>query len=224
MWGASGAGAEADSWKVSPFGQLRTWSEESGPLGARVAVEDGLLAAGVKPDPEALEDIFWPFVDFEIKRVVEPFRQRSKTSKQRAGLNPAQEARIHAAVHVFDKRRAHYLKFGRMDQGNIGRMPGVLLKGLTGKSRDEVEQRFIAEEQRLTPNEQKEYVYVIFNLQRFFKEIVAQRFPQGLNQEKLDRFFLEDICRLNQAPEFWGRRQTREALHEYLVRYAIMFL
>jgi hypothetical protein len=110
-----------------------------------------------------------------------------------------------------------------MDQGYIGRMPAVLFKGLTEKSRDEIEQHFMVNEQPLTPHEQKEYVYVIFDLQRFFKELVAKRFPQGLDQEKIDRHFLEEICRLNQTPEFWGGKQAPEELHEYLARYAIMF-
>ena len=102
------------------------------------AVEEQLLAAGLQSDPQAIEDIFWPFVDPEIKRIIEPFRNRSKKRSKKEPLDPDRETKIKAGVHVFDKRRLHFLRFGQMDQGYIGRMPAAILKRVAGKSRDEI--------------------------------------------------------------------------------------
>ncbi len=186
-------------------------------------VVDALHALGVASDPEELDDIFWPFLDPEIKRTLSHFRQKAKARKQRKTIGSHAEKEARARVHIMDKRRIHYLKFGQIDQGNIGRMPDVLFEALTRKSRDEIEQRFIAMEQYLKPSEFKEYVYVIFNLQRFFSETIATKMPQGLDQNKVDRHFLKELCRLNKSKSFWAGLQTQEALHDYLIRYVIMF-
>ncbi|MEX1350943.1 MAG: hypothetical protein AB1Z31_24775, partial [Desulfobacterales bacterium] len=42
------------------------------------AVEDRLTDMGSTADPDELEDIFWPFVQPEIRRILEPFRSREK--------------------------------------------------------------------------------------------------------------------------------------------------
>ena len=57
----------------------------------------------------------------------------------------------------------------------------------------------------LKPNELRTYVYVIFDLQRFFTEAIARRMPQGLDQGRLEEHFLAEICRLNRAQAFWER-------------------
>ena len=187
------------------------------------AVEEQLLVAGLQPDPQAIEDIFWPFVDPEIKRVIEPFRNRSKARPKTETRDPDRETKIKASVHVFDKRRLHFLRFGQMDQGYIGRMPAAPLKGVVGKSRDEIEQYFMVQEQVLTPAELKNYVYVIFNLQRFFKEMIAKEIPRGLNQTSVDQRFVDEICRLHQNPEFWDGQPPPEGLHHDLIRYVVWF-
>jgi len=186
-------------------------------------VEEQLEDLGVRPDWDELEDIFWPFLDPAIKRVIEPLRQRFYGRKKTEKLDPAQEAKLHAQTHIFDKRRMHYLRCGHMDQGYIGRMPAKLLKRLVGKSRDELEQYFMVQEQILKPTEFKDYVYVIFDLQRFFKELVAKITPMALDQKKVDEHFIEEICCLNQNAAFWGGLQAQQKLHEYLVRYVIVF-
>jgi hypothetical protein len=187
------------------------------------AVEEQLLAAGLQSDPQAIEDIFWPFVDPEIKRIIEPFRNRSKKRSKKEPLDPDRETKTKAGVHVFDKRRLHFLRFGQMDQGYIGRMPAAILKRVAGKSRDEIEQDFIVQEHSLAPFEFKNYVYVIFDLQSFFKELIAKELPQGLDQKTVDLHLIEEVCRLNQSPEFWNGRPPQEELHEYLRRYVVWF-
>lgn len=186
-------------------------------------VTDALHARGVEADPEELDDIFWPFLDSEIKRTLGYVRQRAKARKQRKKISSQAEKEARSRVHIMDKRRIHYLKFGQIDQGYIGRMPVVLFESIMRKSRDEIEQNFIAMEQYLKPHERKQYVYVIFDLQRFFTELIAKKMPQGLNQSSVDRYFLEEICRLNKSQAFWAGLAVPSDLHDYLVRYVIMF-
>lgn len=186
-------------------------------------VTDTLHTLGVESDQEELDDIFWPFLDPEIKRSLSHVRHRATARKQRKTIGPQAEKEARSRVHIMDKRRIHYLKFGQIDQRNIGRLPVVLFEPLMRKSRDEIEQNFIAMEHYLKPTELKEYVYVIFDLQRFFSETIATKMPQGLDQNKVDRHFLEEICRLNKSNSFWAGLQAQDGLHDYLVRYVILF-
>ena len=186
-------------------------------------VEDKLCLLGVKAGVDEIEDVFWPFIKPEVRRVLECFRQRAKARRKRIKMAPVEAEQIRREVREFDKRRIHYLRSGRMDQGTIGRMPIQLYKWLAGKSRDEIEQRFMKMEQYLKPRELKNYVFVIFNLQRFFTESWAKQMPQGLDQNKIDKHFLEEICRLDSDASFWGKEEDQDSLHEYLIRYVIMF-
>ena len=94
---------------------------------------------------------------------------------------------------------------------------------LDDKSRDEIEQTFMEMETILHGTESKSYVYSIFDLQKFFAESFAKSIPHFLNQVKVDDYFLKEICRLNDDPIFWTGMDQSDQLHEYLVRYAIMF-
>jgi hypothetical protein len=99
-------------------------------------------------------------------------------------------------------------------------MPEVLFRGLMGKSRDELEQEFIRQEQNLDPSEYKSYVYAAFDLQQFFSGFLAKGMPQAMDQEKVDACFLEELCRLNRLLFTPGQVS---GLDDYLVRYAVMF-
>jgi hypothetical protein len=186
-------------------------------------VEDRLSSLGVEPNADEIEEVFWPFVKPDIRRAIEPFRARGKARGKKVKITPEQEEQVRAQATEFDKRRIHYLRSGRMDQGGLGRMSINLYTWLLAKSRDEIEQRFMKMEQCLEPWEYKTYAFVIFDLQRFFTESWAKRIPQGLNQEKLDNHFLEEVCRLNGDSTFWAGEETEGSLHEYLKRYAVMF-
>jgi hypothetical protein len=94
---------------------------------------------------------------------------------------------------------------------------------VAAKSRDEIEQYFIQSERVLDPGEQKTYVFVIFDLQRFFTERTACRMPEGLDQEKTDALLIKELCRLNRNSAFWSGIPMRSFLHPYLVRYLVMF-
>jgi len=186
-------------------------------------VEETLYSLGVTPSADEMDDIFWPFLRPEIRRAVGSFREKARARRTRVAIKPEEEESIRTHVSEFDKRRIHYLRWGQIDQGRLGQMPGKLLKGLVGKSRDEIEQRFVNMEQCLKPFEIKTYAYVIFDLQRFFSETCAKKMPQGLDQDKVDRHFLEEICRLNRDACFWAGEKVGDALHEYLIRYVVMF-
>ena len=185
-------------------------------------IEDRLIELGADKNLDELEDIFWRFVDPEIRRVLEPFRCRAERHRTQRKKKAAPGGENTAVLHIFDKRRVHYLKFGQTDQRHIGRMPLKLFHGLCEKSRDEIEQRFKDMEAALHPREYKTYTYTIFNLQQHFLESFAINNPQMLNQEKVDEIFIEQVCRLNQDPLFWAGMQTTDRLNDYLVRYVLL--
>ena len=185
-------------------------------------VEERLSAKGASVDPDELEDIFWPFVQPEIRRVLEPFRAREKRHQaDRRKRKPAEK--IATRLHIFDRRRMHYLRFGRTDQRDIGRLPLKFFRILHNKSRDEIEQTLISLESVLSPREYKAYVYVVFDLQQFFYESYAKNAPQSLSSEKIDAHFIEQVCRLNADRSFWAGMKSGDDLHNYLVRYVVMF-
>ena len=110
-----------------------------------------------------------------------------------------------------------------MDQCRIGHLPIRYFKALLNKSRDEIEQHILQLEKSLSPREYKQYVYVIFDLQRYFRSSSARSIPQALDQDELDRYFLENVCRLHRDEFFWAGLDKGSGLHEYLVRYVVMF-
>ena len=179
-------------------------------------IEDTLEQFGLYPDQNELERIFWDFLDPEIKRVISGFQRSSNRAK-------ATSQNTDPPVHLFDKRRIHYLKFAEMDQRNLNRLPRKLFKVLHGKSRDEIEQYFWVQERILQPNEIKTYVYTIFDLQRFFIELIATQRPKALNQTQTDEFFIDAVCTLNDDETFWSGMALFDRLGEYLVKYVIMY-
>jgi curved DNA-binding protein CbpA len=169
-----------------------------------------------------LEDIFWPFLDPRIQHAVEHFRNRGKRSPQ---AQPPKDAPIQTElpIHSFDKRRLHYLKFGRMEQGYLWLIPEKVFNILRYKSRDEIEQQFMVMERQLNPREYKAYAYVAFDVNRFFTESFAAQKPQFLKQSDIDEFFVAEICKLNGDSAFWAGMTTDRWLHDYLIRYVLMF-
>ncbi len=189
----------------------------------REDLAEDLNQAGAVTNQEELEEIFWPFLKDDIKRVQEPYRSRGKM-KLRKKLTVNEQKALTRHTHLFDKRRIHYLRFKRIDQGYIGRIPGILLRKLQGKSRDEIEQYFIRNEQTyLRSHERKMYIYVIFDLQHFFSSMTAKLAPEALDQDLMDDYFIEELCRLNRSDDFRLPAPENNSLHEYLIRYLIMY-
>lgn len=180
-------------------------------------MEEAISESSSDYDPDKLEDLFWPWVRPDIRRAIETFKNRSSKSTCKK-LTDQEKDRIAFCIHGFDKRRTHYLKFENMDQGPVENMPAVLFKDLVHKSRDEIEQHFLRQEFSLKAHELKSYVYTIFDLQSFFSGFMAKKMPHALDQEKVDAYFLKEICRLNK--EFFNKTTH---LDDYFLRYVIMF-
>jgi len=165
-------------------------------------VEKKLKEQGVAPSDSELEDIFWPFLKPDIRSRVDQFKHKNQrfTIKK---LTKEETEYIENHVHIFDKRRLHYLRYGSLSQARLHKAPLKMFRPLLYKSRDEIEQYFMTQENVLDYTEYRQYVYVIFNLQRFFSETAAHVMPSGLDQEKLDAFFEEESCSLYNDTSFW---------------------
>lgn len=185
-------------------------------------VEEALRSSGHEPSSEEIDDIFWPFVKHDVKREMEPFRRGSRCFRI-TKLSAEEAEHIRSKVHLFDKRRMYYLRYGSIDQGRIFRAPQKLFRVLLNKSRDEIEQHFMELERVLEPTEYRQYVYSIFDLQKFFTETAARIMPQALNQAEIDDYFLKEIEKLNKDKTFWAGMEMDAWLHDYLTRYVIMF-
>jgi len=79
-------------------------------------------------------------------------------------------------------------------------------------------------EQALKPHEYKTYVFVIFNLSRYFSQGFAKTRPEMLDADTLDEEFERALCRLNQDADFWRGedRPFTAAVNPHLRRYAVM--
>ncbi|MDY0219877.1 MAG: J domain-containing protein [Desulfobacterium sp.] len=181
---------------------------------------DHLEELNVDVDMDLLETLFMPFLDPEIRLAVEVFLNRSR---QTIRLTLEEEGALDRSLLDFDKRRLHYLKFGTRDQGPVAAMPTKIMGGLSGKCRDEIEQYFIRHEEILDHNELKSYLFISFDLQRFFGGILAKKMPQALDQDRVDRYFLDEICTLNERMFGNDSEPPGSTLHPYLVRYLIFF-
>ncbi|MFO7709804.1 MAG: J domain-containing protein [Desulfobacterales bacterium] len=184
------------------------------------AVEDAIRDHGIETSQEDLESIFWPFVDPEIRRKLEPFRRQERRLKEEREVKQAPHPE---SLHLFDKRRIHFLKFGQMEQRSLDRLPASAVRQLQAKSRDEIEQSFMQMETVLRPREIKAYCYVIFNLQQFFTQRFAKDTPEFLDPDEVDRCFVEELCALDADASFWPGVPAAGRLHDYLVRYVLMF-
>ncbi len=204
-------GAEPRRFLVYPGGNAFYFAEE---------LLAALRARGVDPDDEELEDIFWPFLEETIRRRLEPFRRRQE--RVRDERRPRREAPA-AAVHPFDRRRLCFLRTGRTDPAGIERLPSTLWARFSGKSRDEIEQEFMAQERVLRPREVKAYTFAIFDLQRFFPRRFARESPQGLDPAEVDERFLACLCALLEDAPFWGGLRVEDRMRDYLARYAVMY-
>jgi hypothetical protein len=180
----------------------------------RPEIEERLEEMGVTASQQDLDAIFWEFLDPQIRRVINGFqRPRSRSAlRQQAGRTAA------GPIHLFDKRRIHYLRFARVDQGDILRLPAKLFSVVNQKSRDEIEQYFLDQEKILRPAERATYIYVIFELARVFEH------PEtAAGMARLDDYFIERVCRLNADALFWAGMPAASGLQEYLVNYVIMY-
>jgi hypothetical protein len=172
-------------------------------------------------DETDLEELFWPFLAPEVQQQAEfvSHRYRGFTPKK---LVAEEIAYLQGRVHLFDKKRLHYLRYGSLSQASLYKAPLKMFLPLLYKSRDELEQFFLVQEGVLEPNEFRQYVYVIFDLQRFFSETAARVLPEGLDQDRLAEIFEPEFCKLF-ADRSFATGLDERTLIAYLSRYVVMF-
>ena len=180
-------------------------------------VEEAIADQGVAASQDDLETVFMPFIDPHIRRVIEGFDRGGRHCPQSDACAPLQ------TPHPFDRDRLHYLKLGHVDRRRMGCTPGAFYRILQNKSRDEIEYDFIAAEKILKPHELARYTYQIFDLQRHFREHFAQSHPEALDQNRMDRYFVQSLCELDRDESFWIGSTRESGLHAHLVRYAVMY-
>ena len=207
-------GARPDKYIIYPGGNACYFHED---------IYDQLSEKGVTHDDEDLETIFWPFLRYEIRRVIEGFTHRGSSGKKRESIKSACQRCETEKFHLFDMRRIHYLRFAQLDQSKIYRVPKKIYRPLLDKSRDEIEQMFFQMENVLDANEKKNYTFVIFDIPGHFEGELARNFPQALSQKKVDALFLDEVCRLDSDNQFWAGRPRSELIGEPLIRYLCWF-
>lgn len=168
-----------------------------------------------------LEELLWDFLPAEEQTRLSIFRHRGKARV--SALSEGERSAIEKDIHLFDRRRLYYLRYGAVDQSRIFRLNPKLYRPLLNKCRDEREFYLLDLEKALQHNELRTYVFTIFDLQRHFTESFSATMPEALNQIDIADFFIEEICSLNDDISFWRTGTGGTSLHDHLIRYMIMF-
>mgnify|MGYP001825250893 FL=1 len=168
-----------------------------------------------------LEELLWDFLPAEEQTRLSIFRHRGKARV--SALSEGERSAIEKDIHLFDRRRLYYLRYGAVDQSRIFRLNPKLYRPLLNKCRDEREFYLLDLEKALQHNELRTYVFAIFDLQRHFTESFSATMPEALNQIDIADLFIEEICSLNDDKSFWRTGTGGTSLHDHLIRYMIMF-
>ncbi len=175
-----------------------------------------------KRDGESiLEELLWNFLPAATRELISRFK-RPKTHHL-SSLSEDEREAIASQVHLFDRRRLYYLRYGAVDQSRLSRLHEKCCRPLLGQSRDEREFYFAAEEALLRPGDYQQYVYAIFDIQKNFSQSFAPWFPEALAIDEIADYFITDLCSLNRDQRFWQSETKKRVLHHHLVRYLIMF-
>lgn len=183
-------------------------------------LEESLSEYTSRDTSDLLEELLWDFIPHEARRRLAYFRNRKTTIRPFTSEDSRQ---VEQHIHMFDKRRLLYLRYGGTDQSRISGMPLKFFRCLLGQCRDEREFYFMNQERELKPVEYKKYVFTIFNLQQHFRQSYSTFMPESLNQDKIADHFINTICKLNKNQVFWGRSTNSNHLHQHFIRYLIMF-
>jgi hypothetical protein len=167
-----------------------------------------------------LEQLLSPFLPAEIRRRLALFPPRSRGGH--GPLSAEEEKEIHRQVHLFDRRRLYYLRYGAVDQSRLSRLHEKCCRPLLGQSRDEREYYFAGEERALQPTMYFQYIYAIFSVAKHFQQGFASWFPEALARDQVDDLFIHELCRLNRDATFFPD-DYGGALHPHLRRYVVMY-
>ncbi len=185
-------------------------------------IEDRLRDKGIEASQEDLEEIFWPFLDPAVRRIIEHYSPR-RSGKAGRRVAQSQLADLQKDLHIFDKRRLYFLRYGSAELRKMSSRPMRVYNRLLEKSRDEIEQMIERMEPALRRAERRAYIYFIFDLQRFFSSPLAERYPQAMDPDRMDEAFLEDVCRLQADSVLFQHEHGSEGLDPVLIRYVIMY-
>jgi len=169
----------------------------------------------------ALEQLFHDFFPLYAQRKLGDFR-RHNTTKIGPLLSEEKQA-IAREVHLFDRRRLYYLRYGGVDQSRLSRLHEKSCRPLLGQSRDEREYYFMEGEKALEPGMYLQYVFAIFNLQKHFNQSFATWLPEALALDEMGEYLEKDICSLQADSSFWQGESGGGFLHHHLARYLVMF-
>ena len=172
---------------------------------------------------EDLEQVFRPFLKPHIQTIID----RARHEHRRPGTSPALPGppppQPREEAHIFDARRLYFLRFGRMDEGELGMgRPLKFLDVFQCKSRDEIENMLDFMETGLHRNELATYAYAALGVNGFFPKHV-RHCPAALKIEQMDEYFIRELCRLNGDGVFFrgaARTENGGGLHPYLIKYA----
>ncbi len=180
------------------------------------------VAAHTRDDAElVLERLLWDFLPRPTQQRLTLFQGRSGYPGGR--LTAEDRQKIDHQIHLFDRRRLYYLRYGAVDQSRLSRLHETCCRPLLGQSRDEREYWFTAEESALEPGHYLQYVYAIFNLQRYFHQSFAPWLPESLALDEMGEHLEQELCRLNRDCIFWQEKKPTDSLHRHLIRYLLMF-
>ncbi|BHH86334.1 J domain-containing protein [Desulforhopalus sp. 52FAK] len=180
------------------------------------------LHSAIHKDPEPqLEQLLFDFFPRDVQENLLTFKGR--TAQYRGRLSDEEREAINKEVHLFDRRRLYYLRYGAVDQSRLTKLHEKCCRPLLGQSRDEREYYFLSEEKVLEPGTYFQYIYAIFNLQKDFKESFAPWLPEALARREVEEQFTTAICRLHRDLSFWQGMTPGNFLHRHLTHYLWMF-
>ncbi len=197
------------------------------PFGDHCVLFDSGLLTAVASETDVngdlvLERLLLDFLPTATKRRLKHFPPRTVAHRP-APISPEEREEIARQVHLFDRRRLYYLRYGAVDQSRLSRLHEKCCRPLLGQCRDEREYAFMAEEAALEPGLYRQYVYAIFDVQKHFHQSFAPWFPEALAQDEIADRFLAELCRLNGDTSFFQGEGAGTSLHHHLRRYLIMF-
>lgn len=196
-------------------------TDDQGPGFASELVEAVARAGAGSRAINVLEILLREFFTLEERRQLDRFRRTAPI--RNLPFSAADEKRLEREIHLFDRKRLYFLRYGAVDQSRLARMHRKLCRPLFGQCRDEREFSFREQEKILSPAEYRSYIFAIFDLQRFFSESFARWLPEALDQTMLGERLVEEICRLNADGDFWAGMPANSSLHPHLQPYLVMF-
>ncbi len=190
-------------------------------------IEEAVTESGLDYSDEEIEKILWPFIDPDIRRTIDNFGGRKGRSRSKRSRKTSEELlEIQKKIHIFDKRRIAFLRFIQTNLERITASPLPIYNCLLNKSRDEIEQMIQFMELDLRSFEMKGYLYAIFDLPRRFYPKRSRFIADQQDQDLMDRYFLEEICKLNQDKNYLDkgiRPKSYQGLHPYLQKYLTLY-